>query len=88
MTKEVEFVDGLRVYSPHEKAPDFVKGAMQIEREKLITWLQGRSEDKIRLDIKESKGGNWYAAVSNWKPKGEQQPAPSGEFQDDDLPPF
>ena len=93
-----EFVDGLIVKPPHEKAPDFVKASLSIKREALIAWLQGRDGEWVNLQVKESRGGKWYAAVDAWKSKeGNQErarPAPAakladGEFEDselDDLP--
>lgn len=94
--KEIEFVDGLIVKAPHEKAPDFVKAAISIKRSELISWLSTRTEDWINLDVKESKNGKWYAAVNDWNPSKQdvtaqqnQQDAPqpdrNGEF-DDDIP--
>jgi hypothetical protein len=69
MADDIEFVDGLLVKAPHEKAPSFVKAQISIKREALIQWLQGKSEEWLNLDVKESKGGKYYAAVSNYKPK-------------------
>lgn len=85
---EVEFPGGLFAKAPHEKAPEYVKAKLSIKREELIAWLQGKDGEWINLEVKENKSGKWYIAVDNWKPKGEQPPATSGEFQDDDLPPF
>lgn len=77
---EVEFVDGLIVKAPHERAPDFVKASISIKVAALTKWLQGRSEEWVNLDVKQSKKGTWYAAVSNFKPKAKQD--------DDNSPPF
>jgi len=66
---EPEFVNGLIVKAPHEKAPDFVKCAISIRREELITWLTAKNGDWINLDVKESKNGKWYAQVNDWKPE-------------------
>jgi hypothetical protein len=87
--KEMEFVDGLFVKAPHEKAPDFVKAQISIKVEDLGKWLRAKykeslaNEGWINLDVKESKSGKWYAAVSNYKPK-------EGGKKDerDDDPPF
>jgi hypothetical protein len=68
MSDTPEFVDGLIIKAPHEKAPDFVKAAISIKRSELITWLSTRTEDWINLDVKESKKGPWYASVNDWKP--------------------
>ena len=92
-----EFVDGLLVKPPHEKAPDFVKCSISIKRRDLGNWLRQRDEDWINLDVKESKSGKWYAEVNNWKPSGDSpstsdnRTAPAGgddgaNFVDDDIP--
>ena len=88
--KEIEFVEGLFVKAPHPKAPDFVKAQISIKVEDLGKWLRAKykeslaNEGWINLDVKESKGGKWYAAVSNYKPKE------GGKQKDDDgdTPPF
>lgn len=72
---QTEFVDGLIIKAPREGAPDFVKGSISIKRAELIQWLQGKQDDWVNLDIKESRGGKWYAAVNDWKPN--QNNAPS-----------
>lgn len=84
---EIEFINGLMVKAPHERAPDFVKATISIKREELIAWLQGKNDEWINLQVKESRGGKWYAAVDDWKPNqcGQQQQAPAqnNEFSDD-----
>jgi len=93
---DIQFVDGLIVKAPREGAPDFVKGSVSIKREELIAWLSNKPDEWINIDIKESKGGKWYAAVNDWKPNkvsdsDSQQPAnqssatPDDGF-DDDIP--
>lgn len=94
--KEVEFVDGLIVKAPHEKAPDFVKCAISIKRSELISWLSTRTEDWINLDVKVSKNtGKWYSQVNDWNPSKQdvtaqqnQQnaPQPAGDDFSDDIP--
>lgn len=95
--EEPEFVDGLFVYPPHEKAPDFVKATIKIKVADLGVWLRAKhkaGEEWVTLDVKSSKGGKWYSSVSTYKPKEKEaakpEPAqkPSGHFDDlkDDLP--
>ena len=70
--KEIEFVDGLIVKPPHEKAPDFVKAQISIKVEDLGVWLRGKhkaGEQWVNLDVKVAKSGKWYASVSNFKPR-------------------
>jgi hypothetical protein len=85
-----EFVDGLIVKPPHEKAPDFVKCSISIKRKDLGNWLRGKSEDWINLDVKTSQNGKWYAEVNTWKPKQENRQPDSNDSQDllDDGIPF
>ena len=76
-----QFVDGLIVKPPHERAPDFVKAAISIKREELIAWLGSQSGDWINLDVKESKQGKWYAEVNDYKAgdkpnRGGERPTP------------
>lgn len=101
MAKEdIEFVDGLIVKAPHPKAPDFVKAQISIKVEDLGKWLRAKykeslaNEGWINLDVKESKGGKWYASVSNFKPKEKaeekEKPArndgPRLQDMEDDIP--
>lgn len=83
---DIEFVDGLMVKAPHERAPDFVKCSISIKRKDLGNWLRGKSEDWINLDVKVAKSGKWYASVSTYKPKEEQKPGasvPAAEYAAD-----
>jgi len=88
---EIKFVDGLRVWPPHERAPDFVKGAMTVNVPELKAWLEQQRESQIRVDIKVSKGGKWYLAVNDYKPQGgtntgaSAPPPPADDF-DQDIP--
>ena len=89
MKEEVEFVDGLLVKAPHEKAPSFVKASIAIKVEDLGKWLRAKykaGNEWVNIDVKESKAGKWYAAVSTFDPKKKE--APKGKFDDmeDDIP--
>jgi hypothetical protein len=99
MANDVEFVDGLIVKPPHEKAPDFVKAQISIKVEDLGKWLRGKykaGDEWVNIDVKVAKSGKWYAAVSNFKPKEKEAPEPrkvpgpknGGKFDDmnDDIP--
>jgi hypothetical protein len=72
MADEIQFVDGLIVKAPHQNAPAFVKAQISIKVEDLGKWLREKyknGDEWINVDVKESKGGKWYAAVSTFKPK-------------------
>ena len=81
---ETQFVDGLRAYRPHERAPDFVKANLKVDRDELIEWLKGQPEI-VRIDIKESRGGNYYAAVNDYKPKADDR-TDQEPFEDSPIP--
>lgn len=88
MADEIEFVNGLIVKAPRETAPDFVKCAISIKVADLSAWLAGKSDEWINIDVKESKGGKWYAAVSTFKPKQREESkpganVPAAEYDDD-----
>lgn len=88
MADDIEFVNGLIVKAPHANAPDFVKAAISIKVADLTEWLSGRDEEWINIDVKESRGGKWYAAVSTFKPKQQQEQkpganVPASEYDDD-----
>lgn len=69
MADDIEFVNGLIVKAPHQNAPDFVKCAISIKVQDLQEWLATKEDEWVNIDVKESKGGKWYAAVSTFKPK-------------------
>ena len=84
---EKQFVDGLIVKPPHEKALDFVKCSISIKRKDLGNWLRGKSDDWINLDVKVSQGGKWYAEVNDWKPQSNAGSPRSTDMQEDGSPP-
>lgn len=89
--EEIEFVDGLLVKAPHPKAPDYVKASISIKVEDLGKWLRAKyksGNEWVNIDVKESKGGKWYAAVSTFKPEKKEEKKPAGKFDDmaDDIP--
>ena len=66
------FVDGLLVKPPRDNAPDFIKCTISIKRQELIAWLSRQQGEWVNVDVKESRGGKWYAAVNEYKPQGQQ----------------
>ena len=90
--EEIEFVEGMIVKAPHEKAPDFVKANISIKVEDLGKWLRAKykaGDEWVNIDVKVSRGGKWYAAVSNFKPKTkeeERKPSKSAADIEDDIP--
>ena len=91
---DTQFIEGLHFKAPHPNAPDFVKARGGMRREDLIEWLQQQQGEWVNFDVKESKGGKWYAAVNDYKrddraPSKPVNTAPQqdqGAFEDDDIP--
>jgi hypothetical protein len=84
MSDEIEFVDGLIVKAPNERAPDFVKAQISIKVADLGQWLREKykaGDEWINLDVKEAKSGKWYAAVSTFKPKKQEETKPAQSRQ-------
>ena len=88
MSNDIEFVNGLIVKAPHANAPDFVKAAISIKVADLTEWLSDRDEEWINIDVKESRGGRWYASVSNFKPKDKSEKTEKTDTDDLDSIPF
>jgi len=94
MSNDTEFAKGIIVKPPREGAPEYVKAKISIKREEFIAWLQSVEGDWVNLDVKESQGGKWYAAVDKWKPQGgsargpQSAPAAAQDFEDDSSIPF
>jgi len=93
MSTEAKFIDGLRAFAPRDNAPSFVKANLVVNVAELQAWLAQRSGE-VRIDIKESRGGKYYASENDYKPSSEA-PKPSrapkaesagGGFEDDDIP--
>ena len=68
METQKDFVNGLSIKKPRDNAPEFVKASISIKREELIAYLQGKNEEWLNIDVKESKKGSWYCEVNNWRP--------------------
>ena len=89
---DIEFVNGSIVKAPHENAPEFVKAQISIKVADLGVWLREKhkaGEEWVNVDVKESKGGKWYAAVSTFKPKEKAAPQEQKRPMDDmtdDIP--
>ena len=89
MADEIEFVDGLLVKPPHERAPSFVKAQISIKVEDLGKWLREQYKagktDWINIDVKVSNGGKWNAAVNTYKPEAKPEPKAEPKRPTDDL---
>lgn len=94
------FIKGLRVFKPNEKAPDFVKANLVINCKELVEYMRANHTDgQMRVDIKLGKTGNLYAELNTWKkpehPFGKDKtyqetfnvPTASKDFVDYPMPP-
>jgi hypothetical protein len=82
MSEQKKFVNGLRAFKPHEKAPEYVKANLQVtSKEELIKWLNDQP-GTFRLSLKEGKSGAWYLEVDSYVPK-QEQPRSMNDTSDD-----
>lgn len=68
-----KFIDGLWANKPHEKAPDFVKTELSIDLTRFGPWVKewkqaNPNEKYLKITVKESQKGEFYAEVNEWKP--------------------
>lgn len=76
MEEKKQFVSGIAFYKPNEKAPKWVICKGKIIKKDLLAWLETQ-DDVIRIDIKESKKGTYYADIDNYKPAVKEEVAPA-----------
>lgn len=63
-----EFITGLFTKKPSDKAPQFLKAKVSIKKQDFINWLHTQESEWVNIDILESKKGEYYAKVDDWKP--------------------
>lgn len=59
----------MSVFLPHEKAPDFIKLNLSINKEQFTKWLaeqQTNEKGYVKIDLKKSKNGNLYLALNDY----------------------
>tara|TARA_R110002012_G_scaffold321915_1_gene552249 strand:+ start:210 stop:533 length:324 start_codon:yes stop_codon:yes gene_type:complete len=96
---EPVFPEGIYYNLPHENAPNFVKGTLSINVEKMKVFLDSLPEDTLRLDCLESKKGRGYLKIVKMDKKysykeqevKEQEPLEKSFYtsentKEDDLP--
>lgn len=61
---------GFFANKPHQNAPSFVKGSINVKVEDAIAFLQQSQNSKgyVNFDLKESKEGKLYLAHNNYEP--------------------
>jgi hypothetical protein len=61
------FVKGMYAYKPREKAPDWIKANLIINTKEFIEYLS-QQEERITIDILETKDGSkWYPSLNTFK---------------------
>lgn len=66
----IDFPKGIRWVTPHEKAPEFVKGKISIKVSEFVDYIQAnQSNDWINFSVKKSKKDTIYLELDTWKPK-------------------
>lgn len=94
--KKRVYPKGVFVFSPNEKAPDFVLGSVVINTEDLASWLKSdgaqyltdyKGSPQLKLQILRDRSGKLNAQVDTWRPASAMAAAPAqGEKKSDDLP--
>jgi len=77
------FPEGIRVFSPRNGAPDFVKGSIVITPNDLIEWLKAnknlltdyKDKKQLSLDLLSNKDGKLFLSVNTYKPSDKKEPA-------------
>lgn len=92
MAQDKIYPEGVRVFEPHQSAPDFVIGSIVIAPNELFAWLKKnenllteyKGTKQIKLDLLKGNKG-LYCTVNTFKP---QSSAPANIKADNDQPPF
>lgn len=62
------FVNGMKVYRPSEKAPSFIKANIEVNCKELLEFMRANhKEGKILININENKKGNLYACLNTYE---------------------
>ena len=93
MSREIKFVNGLRAFKPHQKAPPYVIANFVVNIEELKAWVNEQTED-LRLDLMESKSLTYYVKVNDFTPDSSKrqdvsetaESVTSEDNFDDDIP--
>lgn len=73
--KEKVFANGFIFKRPHEKAPDFVKGALALKADEAIAFIQKYQKNGwVNLDLKSSREGKLYLELDTYEKREEVTP--------------
>lgn len=69
--KEITFAKGIYFNKPHENAPEFVKGKIDIKADEAIEFINANKNEKgyVNLDLLKSKQGKLYLKLNDFKPE-------------------
>jgi len=86
MSEQTPLPDGFRVYKPSSNAPEYIKANIDIDIDRFHTYAMqyANGQGRIRLVVKESRAGGYYASLDEYKPRDVQ---PDPETQNDSINP-
>ena len=87
--QETPLIEGIRIFNPHQNAPDFVKASIVISPNELFKFLKDQEEFKteyngqpqFKMQLLESKQGKLYLKFDTFKPQ--TQDGSEGSNQND-----
>lgn len=87
---ETIFPDGLSVFEPNAKAPEFIKATIYINPPKFYEWARLNKKylsekGYLKFNIKKSQKGTLYIDLDTWKPDNPQS-APNQNVQTQKQP--
>jgi len=65
---DTPFIDGIRVYTPNERAPEFIIANLEFDVVQLNLFLEAHANGtgKVRGVMKKSKGGKLYLQLDTY----------------------
>lgn len=76
---DIEFMEGFFAAKPREGKPDWIKATVDVDLDSAIAFLEKKKSDgeqKLQFELRESKGGKFYAAIDHWTPDSSAGSAP------------
>jgi hypothetical protein len=66
---DLKLLDGMIIKPPRQGAPDFVKGSISFNVEKVIESLRANAKNGwVNMNLKTSREGKMYAEIDTWEP--------------------
>jgi hypothetical protein len=89
MAEEKIFANGF-MFKKNENSPDFVIGRQSIKVDEAIVFLKEHAKNGwVNIDIKQSKGGNYYCELDTWEsPKTDNATQPKKKVEEEEILPF